>query len=89
MKGFDFPDYPSSEKVYVVSETNSEIKVPFREITLSDTPVPNTDQFIPNEPIRVYDTSGPYTDSNVEFDLKTGLPKLRAPWVKNRTGRTP
>lgn len=40
----------------------------------------------PNEPVIVYDTSGPYSDPNIEIDLEKGLPKLRQPWIENRKG---
>jgi phosphomethylpyrimidine synthase len=48
--------------------------VAMREITLT----------APNEPVIVYDTSGPYTDPSVVIDLHKGLPKLREPWVASR-----
>jgi phosphomethylpyrimidine synthase len=41
----------------------------------------------PNEPVTVYDTSGPYTDPNIDIDVKKGLPLLRAAWIRER-GRT-
>jgi phosphomethylpyrimidine synthase len=73
--------YPNSRKV-MVTGSREDIKVPLREIKLSDT---ETDQgTFENEPIRVYDTSGPYTDPNVEIDLHKGLPALRAKWIAER-----
>jgi phosphomethylpyrimidine synthase len=55
-----------------------------REITLSDT----TDKFNgkteKNAPVTIYDTSGPYTDPNIEIDVKKGLPKLRQQWILDR-----
>ena len=49
-----------SRKVYAAPEGRADIRVPFREITLSD----------PNEgSVRVYDPSGPYTESNITIDL--------------------
>lgn len=38
----------------------------------------------PNDPVYVYDTSGPYSDPNVEIDLEKGLPKLRQSWIDGR-----
>lgn len=63
--------------------------MPFREITLTDTPIglsPNgkQDGFEKNEPILVYDTSGVYTDPSVHIDLNQGLPKLREAWIAER-----
>jgi phosphomethylpyrimidine synthase len=67
--------FPKSRKVYVNG-------VPFREIQLSPT-VSHTGRVEINEPLRVYDTSGPGTS-----DLKAGLPKLRQPWIASRPRRT-
>ena len=63
--------------------------MPFREITLTDTPIGlaqggKKDGFIKNEPILVYDTSGVYTDPTVQIDLNQGLPKLRKRWIDER-----
>src|SRR5262249_28457084 len=37
-----------------------------------------------NPPLRVYDTSGPYTDPDVRVDIRQGLPRLREPWIRAR-----
>ena len=68
---------PNSRKVYV-SGARSDIRVPMREISQSDTPASmGAEQ---NPPIYVYDTSGPYTDPEIEIDIRSGLapPRLRA-----------
>ncbi|WP_397606304.1 phosphomethylpyrimidine synthase ThiC [Sphingorhabdus sp.] len=39
-------------------------------------------------PVRVYDTSGPYTDSNARIDISVGLPELRRPWIMTRNDVT-
>ncbi len=70
-----------SRKVYV-SAPNA-IRVPFREITLHATRGARGETEI-NPPLRVYDTSGPYTDPEVEIDLHQGLPELRRPWILAR-----
>ncbi|WP_018694307.1 phosphomethylpyrimidine synthase ThiC [Algicola sagamiensis] len=76
--------YPSSKKVYVSGECH-DIRVPMREITLHDTPIQGeVPQFEKNAPIRVYDTSGPYTDEHVKVDVQQGLEKLRHAWVISR-----
>jgi phosphomethylpyrimidine synthase len=72
--------FPKSRKVYVAGKLHPGVRVPFREIELSPT-VSHTGRVEVNEPLRVYDTSGPGCD-----DLKAGLPKLRAPWVAGRKG---
>jgi len=79
---------PASKKVYVQG-SRADIRVPFREITLTDTPIGlsqngKQDGFEKNEPILVYDTSGVYTDPSVHIDLNQGLPKLRETWIAER-----
>ncbi len=74
--------YPASEKIYVQG-SRPDIQVPMRKITLSDTPV-HFGVAEKNPPIYVYDTSGVYTDPNVEVDLKKGLKALRAAWILER-----
>jgi len=65
-----------SRKVHVASPTGSGIRVAMREIDLD----PHS-----GEPsVRVYDTSGPYTDPNAKIDIAAGLPELRAPWIRAR-----
>ncbi|MEJ2766518.1 phosphomethylpyrimidine synthase ThiC [Photobacterium sp. MCCC 1A19761] len=78
--------YPNSHKVYVTG-SRDDIRVPMREITLSDSLVGGTKDapvFEPNEPVRVYDTSGLYTDPAHEIDIYTGLPQLREAWISER-----
>ncbi|MEJ2911207.1 phosphomethylpyrimidine synthase ThiC [Pseudoalteromonas sp. C12FD-1] len=78
--------FPSSQKVYVEGSL-SGVRVGMREITLSDTFIGGTEQnpvYEPNDPLRVYDTSGPYTDPNFELDVRKGLPKFREQWIKDR-----
>ena len=80
----DYGDnYPNSRKIYVTG-SDSSIRVPMREIKLSDTK--KTDDTVnENEPIIVYDTSGPSTDPNINIDLNKGLPKLRQKWIEERS----
>ena len=72
--------FKNSKKIYV--EGNNNIKVPFREISLSDT----ASQFgaEKNNPVVVYDTSGPYTDPEYQIDIRNGLPALRSQWILDR-----
>jgi phosphomethylpyrimidine synthase len=74
---------PNSKKVYVSGELHPEIKVPFREISLAPTKSMNG-QIEINEPVRVYDTSGPWGDPDFHGDVTQGLPPLRAKWIRDR-----
>ncbi|MFD1737956.1 phosphomethylpyrimidine synthase ThiC [Bacillus salitolerans] len=73
--------FPGSKKVYVEG-SRPDVRVPMREISLSAT----TGSFgeVENEPIRVYDTSGPYTDQNYKLDIKEGLPQIKKNWILER-----
>ena len=77
--------YPASEKVYVQG-SRPDIRVPMRKITLSDTPMHFGAEkgAEKNPPLYVYDTSGVYTDPNVEVDLKKGLGAIRSAWIAER-----
>ncbi len=74
--------YPASEKIYVQG-SRPDIQVPMRKINLSDTPV-HFGAVEKNGPLYVYDTSGVYTDPNVEIDLKKGLSPIRSAWINER-----
>ncbi len=73
--------FEGSKKVYVEG-SRPDILVPMREIALS----PTTGSFgnEENAPIRVYDTSGPYTDPSYQVDITKGLPALRSGWIQER-----
>jgi phosphomethylpyrimidine synthase len=75
------PAFPSSRKVYVQG-SRPDIRVPFREVRLTPTQGRNGPE--ENPPVRLYDTSGPYTDPEFRADLAQGLPPLRLPWVLER-----
>ncbi|WP_304636909.1 MULTISPECIES: phosphomethylpyrimidine synthase ThiC [Pseudoalteromonas] len=78
--------FPNSHKVYVEG-TQDNVRVGMREITLSDTFIGGTEEnpvFESNEPIRVYDTSGPYTDPDFQIDVRKGLEKYREKWIESR-----
>jgi phosphomethylpyrimidine synthase len=64
-----------SRKVYAPLKGRGDISVPFREIALSD---------LGEAPVRVYDPSGPYTESNTAIDLAAGLPSVREAWIEAR-----
>ncbi len=77
--------FPASRKVYL--DGPDGVRVPWREIALSDTLVedaPGSVRHEPNAPLRVYDCSGPYTDPDAAIDVRAGLPALRAAWIAAR-----
>jgi phosphomethylpyrimidine synthase len=73
--------FPGSKKVYVQG-SRSDVHVPMREIALSTTSSPAGD--LPNEPVRVYDSSGLYTDKDYKADIHRGLPQIRRQWILER-----
>ena len=75
-------DFKCSKRVYI-SNNSSSIKVPMREVSLSSTQKPDGSQE-KNEPVRLYDTSGPWGDCDFHGDHAVGLPKLRNDWISQR-----
>src|SRR6202008_4134650 len=69
---------PSSRKIFSTPDPAPDLRVPLREIILSE------GAGEPNLP--VYDTSGPYTDPDVLIDVNSGLARTRTAWVKERGG---
>ncbi|HLU91102.1 MAG TPA: phosphomethylpyrimidine synthase ThiC [Pedomonas sp.] len=65
-----------SRKIYATGENCAAMRVPMREIALN----PSANE----PPVIVYDTSGPYTDPNVEIDITKGLPRIRQQWIEAR-----
>src|SRR5206468_3113543 len=74
---------PNSKKVYVDGKQHRDVRVPFREISLAPTKSMNGEIEV-NEPVRVYDTSGPWGDPSVTLDPVQGLPPLRRDWILKR-----
>ncbi|MEM6412049.1 MAG: phosphomethylpyrimidine synthase ThiC, partial [Pseudomonadota bacterium] len=69
---------PASRKVYTHPSDAPDLAVPHREIDLHESA---------NEPaVRVYDTSGPYTDPSIKIDVEAGLPRTRRDWIIERGG---
>jgi phosphomethylpyrimidine synthase len=64
-----------SHKVHSTPDGHEDLKVPFREVVLGD-----------ESAVRLYDTSGPYTDADTKIDVTGGLSRLRAPWIAERGG---
>src|SRR5690606_19878579 len=73
--------FTGSQKIYVQG-SRADIQVPMREVALADTPTEFGGE--KNPPVRVYDTSGPYTDPRIKIDLRKGLPEVRTPWIEER-----
>ena len=73
--------FPASNKVYSQG-SRPDLMVPFRQVTLS----PTSGRFgqEENAPLRLYDTSGPYSDPSVALDVRQGLPLLRQNWILER-----
>ncbi|MBG6235279.1 phosphomethylpyrimidine synthase [Pedobacter sp. CAN_A7] len=76
--------FPGSRKVYVKGQLHP-IEVAMREVVLDDTKLHGRfGETEPNAPVTIYDTSGPFTDPNINIDVKQGLPRLREQWIVNR-----
>ncbi|MGO8764360.1 MAG: phosphomethylpyrimidine synthase ThiC [Limisphaerales bacterium] len=74
---------PASKRVYVPGQLHPEVRVPMREIEL--TPTKGFDgRLEANEPVRVYDCSGPWGDPAFTGSVAEGLPPLRAAWIRSR-----
>ena len=74
---------PASTRVYVEGQIHQDVRVPMREIALSPTKSFNG-RIEANEPVRVYDTSGPWGDPSYQGTVEEGLPALRKNWIVSR-----
>ncbi|WP_240127751.1 phosphomethylpyrimidine synthase ThiC [Proteus mirabilis] len=84
-------NFPNSKRIYITG-TRSDIQVPMREIQLDKTLIGGSKEdpiFEENEPIPVYDTSGPYGDPTSQLDVNLGLKKIRQPWIDARNDTEP
>ena len=75
--------YPGSRRIYIPGRLHPDVQVPLREILLSDTLLPDGTAHS-NDPVRVYDCSGPWGDAAYEGTAEQGLPALRAAWIRAR-----
>jgi phosphomethylpyrimidine synthase len=80
---FTTTPFPASRKVYVQGE-QAGVRVPMREISLTATKSMNGGGPLANDPVTIYDTSGPYTDPSVKIDARAGLAPYRRSWVIGR-----
>jgi phosphomethylpyrimidine synthase len=76
---------PNSRRVYLSGRLHPDIRVPVREIALSPTKS-IAGRIEANEPVRVYDCSGPWGDPSFQGDVEHGLPPLRREWILQRGG---
>ncbi len=74
--------FPNSKKIYLSGELYP-IRVAMREITLSPTKL-SKGGIEENPPITIYDTSGPYTDTQKNIDIRKGIDRIREPWILDR-----
>ena len=74
---------PNSSKIYVEGQIHADLKVPMREIRLHPTHSVSGET-IENEPVQVYDTSGPWGDPSFQGKVSEGLPALRRDWILQR-----
>ncbi|MDF1659227.1 MAG: phosphomethylpyrimidine synthase ThiC [Verrucomicrobiales bacterium] len=75
--------FPNSRRVYIPGAIHEDVKVPLREIDLAETKHPNGRVEV-NEPVRIYDTSGPWGDPAFSGVVTEGLPALRRDWILAR-----
>jgi len=75
--------FPNSRRVHVPGQLHPEIRVPLREVSLAETKHPNGRVEV-NEPVRLYDTSGPWGDPEFRGSVTEGLPALRREWILAR-----
>ncbi|WP_256478114.1 phosphomethylpyrimidine synthase ThiC [Bartonella sp. B1099] len=73
--------FPASRKIYQQSPLFSDVRVPLREISLTNGSG--------EKPLNVYDTSGPYTDKDAIIDLTKGLPAIGSSWLSRRDDTEP
>jgi len=75
--------FPNSRRVYIPGKIHENVQVPLREVDLSETKHPNG-RIEVNEPVRIYDTSGPWGDPAFSGLVTEGLPALRREWILAR-----
>lgn len=78
--------YAHAEKAYMNGTLFPFIKVGMQKVNLTPTVniINGEKEITPNDPVYIYDTSGPFSDPNIEIDLKKGLPRMRESWITER-----
>lgn len=79
----NYKPFPGSRKIFKKGTIYKDIRVPVREVALAPSRIAGRND-IPNAPVELYDTSGPYTDPGSRIDITQGLPQLRRPWILDR-----
>lgn len=78
--------YPSSEKIYIPGKIH-KINVGMRKIKILDTVTRDENGELvhkKNNPVIVYDTSGPYSDPKIPVNTQNGIPRIRESWYAGR-----
>ncbi len=78
--------YPGSEKIYIKGD-RFPISVPMRKVSLTPTvkiTKAGDKDYIPNDDVYVYDTSGVFTDPDYKIDINVGIPRIREQWIAQR-----
>ncbi|MDE6299647.1 MAG: phosphomethylpyrimidine synthase ThiC, partial [Muribaculaceae bacterium] len=85
IENINVSSYPGSRKIYIPGKL-FPINVAMREISQYPTVTvkDGVRKEIANEPVVVYDTSGPFTDPDIEIDYNKGLPRIREKWIEER-----
>ncbi|MDE5714262.1 MAG: phosphomethylpyrimidine synthase ThiC [Muribaculaceae bacterium] len=85
IQNINVSSYPNSRKIYVDGKLHP-VRVAMREIHQYPTVTIENGKRVesPNPPVTVYDTSGPFTDPEIEIDINRGLPRLREEWIEQR-----
>lgn len=85
IENIDLHSYPGSDKVYMEGKM-FPIKVAMRRVNLTPTVkiVDGEKTIRENQPVYVYDTSGVFTDPEVNIDINQGIPRLRESWISQR-----
>ena len=79
--------YAQREKAYMTGKIYPDVKVGMTKVNLTPTVTRDASGKLhteKNAPVYIYDTGGPFTDKNIEVDLKKGLPRMREPWILRR-----
>ncbi len=88
IENIDCQTYPGSEKVYLPGEIFPDLRVGMRRVNLTPTvtidPESGEKHIRENAPVYVYDTSGVFTDPDVEVDINRGIPRIREQWTAQR-----
>ena len=76
--------FPNSEKIYIKGSIHPQIRVAMRNIKLNKSKDSISGELTENEPVTVYDTSGPYTDPAAEINIHKGIERIREQWILDR-----